>query len=101
MLPELIRERDAIVDTCRRLGVRRLVAFGSAVDGDVGGHSDIDFLVEFDPASDLSRFDAYFDLKEELEALLARPVDLVSPTALDNPYFAATVDRSHHELYAA
>lgn len=52
--------------------------------------SDVDFLVEF--ADDLtSRFDAYFGLNEGLEVLLGRPVDLVMPSALDNPYFAASV----------
>ena len=31
--------------------------------------------------------DAYFGLKEGLEALLGRHVDLVMPSALRNPYF--------------
>ena len=53
-------------------------------------------------ADDLpSRFDAYFGLKEELEALLRRPVDLVMPGALNNPYFAASALRRSEELYAA
>ena len=35
---------------CRRFGVRRLVVFGSAVDGTFrAGLSDVDFLVELDP----------------------------------------------------
>ena len=92
---------DVIAAVCRRFGVRRLSVFGSAVTGDFSPErSDVDFLVEFD--NDLeSRFDAYFGLKDELEHLLGRPVDLVMPKALENPYFAASVERSRQELYAA
>jgi len=62
--------------------------------------SDLDFLVDFD--ADSSRlFDRYFGLKESLEALYGRPVDLVMPGALDNPYFAASVRRNSQEMYAA
>lgn len=48
-----------------------------------------------------SRFDAYFGLKEDLEQLLGRPVDLVSSQALDNPYFAASLRRSSEDVYAS
>jgi uncharacterized protein len=62
--------------------------------------SDVDLLVAF--ADDLpSRFDAYFGLKEGLEGLLGRPVDLVMPGALKNPYFAASALRRSEEFYAA
>lgn len=41
----------------------------------MGPGSDVDLLVDFDgPAS----FDAYFNLKDYLETLLSRPVDLVT-----------------------
>jgi predicted nucleotidyltransferase len=79
----------------------RLAVFGSAAteafDPD---RSDADFLVEFEPGTS-NRFDAYFGLKEELERLVGRPVDLVMPKALENPHFAASVERSRRELYAA
>lgn len=42
--------------------------------------SDVDVLVDFDgPAT----FDGYFDLKDYLEGLLCRPVDLVTRKGLD------------------
>jgi hypothetical protein len=94
-------DRDAIAGLCRKHGVRRLVVFGSAVtDRFDDARSDVDFLVDFD-APVGGHFDAYFGLKEDLEALLGRPVDLVAPAALQNPYFAASVARSGRELYAA
>ena len=49
----------------------------------------------------MNRFDAYFGLKEDLEALFGRPVDLVSTAALENPYFAESVASTSRELYAA
>ena len=99
----LLREqRPAIAELCRRFEVARLTLFGSAVTADFDpGHSDVDFLVEFDAGSPLSRFDAYFGLKEGLEGLLGYPVDLVALRALENPYFAETVRRTQEEIYAA
>lgn len=94
-------DREAIVDLCRRFGVRRLSLFGSATtDRFDETDSDVDFLVELGDGSE-AEFDAYFGLKEALEELLDRPVDLVMPSALENPYFAASVKASAEELYAA
>lgn len=97
----LMLDRDAIGALCRKHGVRRLVVFGSAVtDRFDEACSDVDFLVEFDTPVG-GHFEAYFGLKDDLEALLGRPVDLVAPAALENPYFAASVARSRRVLYAA
>lgn len=97
----LALDRDAIADLCRQYGVRRLCVFGSAVtDRFDPERSDVDFLVEFGDGSPES-FDTYFGLKEALEDLLGRPVDLVEPVALENPYFAASVGETAEELYAA
>lgn len=102
MITELAEHRHEVVALCRRFGVRRLDVFGSATSGDFeSARSDVDFLVELEPPVGTSRFDAFFGLKEGLEALLGRPVDLVDPSALDNPYFAAMVEETRQELYAA
>lgn len=101
MAGRLILDQHAVADICRRHGVRRLVIFGSALtDRFDETRSDVDFLVEFGEPSD-GLFDAYFGLKDDLEALIGRPVDLVAPAALENPYFAASVQRTGQELYAA
>jgi len=102
MIAELKDHRDELAELCRRFGVRRLAVFGSATTDDFDpARSDIDFLVEIEPPAGFSRFDAYFGMKEALEALLGHPVDLVDPSALDNPYFAAMVEHTRQELYAA
>lgn len=94
-------DQDMVSAVCMRFGVRRLSLFGSAVTGAFDSErSDVDFLVEFDDKV-RQRFDAYFGLKEELERVIGRPVDLVMPKALENPYFAATVERDRQDVYAA
>jgi predicted nucleotidyltransferase len=56
--------------------------------------------VEFDRSGgDL--FNRYFELKEQLELLVGRPVDLVMADAIKNPYFKAAVEAQREQLYAA
>lgn len=86
---------------CRRHGVRRLEVFGSSTTGRFDPErSDVDLLVEFD-SDPLHLFDRYFGLKESLEALLGRRVDLVTVGSLRNPYFIQAVNRTRQLLYAA
>ena len=70
-----IHENKAVL---KRLGVKRLALFGSYARGQAHSASDLDFLVEFEKKS----FDVYFDLKEFLENLFQRKVDLVLPDAI-------------------
>ena len=46
--------------------------------------SDFDFLVEFLPLPEGKHADAYFGLREDLEALFERPIDLVMTQAIRN-----------------
>ena len=83
--------------------MRRLDLFGSAARGDFDPeHSDIDFLVEFDRGhTDTLSFKTHFSLKEALECLLGRPVDLVEPGAIRNPYLKASIDGSREPVFEA
>jgi uncharacterized protein len=65
--------------TLRARGVASLALFGSAGRDQIGTDSDIDILVEFDRPVGAFEF---LDLKDELEELLGRPVDLVTPAAV-------------------
>ncbi|MCG8451189.1 MAG: nucleotidyltransferase family protein [Pirellulales bacterium] len=62
----------------RRLGVRRLQLFGSAVRNETNGASDLDFIVQLEENS----FGAYMDVKFFLEDLFHCPVDLVLPDTI-------------------
>jgi predicted nucleotidyltransferase len=94
-------DREAIAEVCRTHGVSRLTIFGSATSAQFDTkRSDVDFLVEFAAGAD-DAFAAYFGLKEDLESLLGRPVDLVMANAIRNPHFAASASTSTEEVYAA
>ena len=58
-------------------------------------------LVEFDTPAGFDYFESYFGLKEGLEQLLERPVDVVSAASIRNPYFRDQVIRTRERLYAA
>lgn len=86
---------------CRRYGVARLDLFGSATaDAFDPQRSDLDFLVEFD-ATPSGLFDRYFGLKESLEALYDRSVDLVTVGSLQNPYFIESINKTRQPVYVA
>lgn len=93
---------DEIAALCRMLVVRRLELFGSATTSDFDElASDVDFLVEFDDPMSPSYFDDFFTLKEGLERILQRPVDLVTRLSIQNPYFLRRVEETTETLYAA
>lgn len=102
MIELLETHRLELEQLCRRHYVKRLEVFGSAVDGTFDPvRSDLDFLLEFLPAAATRPFHGYFDLKEGLEQLFGRRVDLVMPSAIRNPYFLQAVSQQRQVLYAA
>ncbi|AUI64972.1 nucleotidyltransferase family protein [Amycolatopsis sp. BJA-103] len=96
-----LKKRE-IEELCRTHSVSRLDLFGSAVSDRFDSvSSDVDVLVEFDAGPGFDYFGTYFDLKEGLERILDRPVDLVSVTSIRNPYFKQQVLETRELLYAA
>jgi predicted nucleotidyltransferase len=96
--PSIAIDRDRIADFCRRHHVRRLALFGSVLRDDFGPESEVDVLVEFE-AGHVPGF-AFFDLQEELSAILGRRVDLHTPGSLSR-YFRARVVREAQDQYVA
>lgn len=102
MMADIETRRDELIALCRRFRVRRLEVFGSAATGQFrSGESDLDFLVEFQPESGPGHADRYFGLLEALEALFECRVDLVVASAITNPYFLESIERTRTVLYAA
>ena len=94
--------REAVEQLCRRFRVRRLELFGSAVGGKSDAKtSDLDFLVDFEELEPEKYADTYFGLLEGLQGLFKRNVDLVMISAVKNPYFLESIERSRTLLYAA
>jgi hypothetical protein len=88
-----------LAELCRRYGVTELSLFGSAVRGEMGPDSDIDVLVEFDPAARVGivKFEL---LAEGLEEMVGRRVDLVTKRGL-KPWVRPEVLREARVIYAA
>ncbi|MGB3494297.1 MAG: nucleotidyltransferase family protein [Elainellaceae cyanobacterium] len=66
---------------CRRWRVAELSLFGSVLRDDFTERSDIDVLVTYLPTAQRGLF-TKIEMKEELETLLRRKVDLVSKKAI-------------------
>jgi predicted nucleotidyltransferase len=91
-----------LVALCRRHKVRRLDLFGSAATGAFDpARSDLDFLVEFEPLEPVAYADAYFGLREGLEAMFGRKIDLITRASLKNPYFRQSVLAERRPLFEA
>ena len=96
-----------IIELCKKHKLKSLYLFGSATDKKFFNEkSDVDFLYEYDlenyPDWDRGDFDLvtnFFILKENLEEILGRKVDLI-PNRLKNPYFINSVEKSKKLIYA-
>jgi uncharacterized protein len=95
--------RTEVAALCEKYGVKRLDLFGSAAGEGFGIEaSDLDFVVSFERRDPPELFDRYFGLKEDLEGLFGRGVDLVTEDALlKDPDFAEGVSGERVSLYAA
>lgn len=102
MIQLIKTKQEAVAKLCEQYHVKRLELFGSARSDERfdGRDSDLDFLVEFLPLKPGERADTYFGLLEGLEALFQRPVDLVMPKAIKNPYFLEAIQNDRELLYA-
>ncbi len=100
-LPEsLTVHLKALRALCRRFGVRRLGAFGSVLRPDFDPErSDIDMAVEFGTSPQHGPAEQYFGLKESLERLLGRAVDLVETSAMDDSRLKRIIERTRVPVY--
>lgn len=99
---ELIKHNEETIrQLCIKHNVKSLFAFGSVTTDAFKDQSDIDLLVSFNPMSPEDYADNYFNLADSFEALLKRPVDLVTDKSLKNPYFINSVNKTKSKIYEA
>ncbi len=91
---------EAILDFCSRWQVLELSIFGSALRDDFNSNSDVDVLVSFRENAPWGLFELV-EMKEELEKLFGRPVDLVEKEALRNPFRKREILDTKKVIYAA
>lgn len=103
MLIALDARRPEIAALCRRFHVRRLDLFGSAARGaDFDpAHSDLDLLVAYEPAHSPPALADFLALREALEALFGRKVDLAMESAIRNPHLRAGIEAARVNLHGA
>lgn len=91
---------DQIASFCERYHIRRLSFFGSILRQDFRDDSDIDVLVEFEPAHTVDFF-TLFDMEEELSGMLdGRRVEINTPNSLSQ-FFRDQVVATAEAQYVA
>ncbi|MEI7503097.1 MAG: nucleotidyltransferase domain-containing protein [Paludibacter sp.] len=96
-LVEINSER--LTELCEQYNVKELYIFGSILTDKFNDLSDIDMLIQFSQIDVLDYFDNYMDLKEALENLFKRDVDLVENHAIRNPIFRQVIEREKKIVY--
>ena len=84
---------------CSLHHVEKMYLFGSALNANFKKESDIDFLVKFKPINLFTYFDNYMSLKEKLEQLFGRKVDLVEEQTLKNPILIQSINSNKSLIY--
>jgi predicted nucleotidyltransferase len=87
-------------ELCRKWKVKELSFLGSVLRDDFGPDSDIDVLVTFQPDAPWSLWDL-MEMKEDLEVLFGRTIDLVEKEALRNPWRKREILNTYKVVYAA
>jgi uncharacterized protein len=93
------RNIDKIRELCELHRVRNLFAFGSVLTSKFTPSSDVDLVVDFQGVDLYEYAENYFNLKESLEELLQREVDLLEEKAIKNPYLRNTINSSRMVVY--
>jgi predicted nucleotidyltransferase len=109
MQPIIELNRERIVELCIEHHIKNLYAFGSVVNGEFTMESDVDLLYEMDYTGfDLENMDGpydpfivYFDLKEKLENLFGKRVDLIPNQNFRNKYFRESVEKTKTPIYVS
>ncbi len=90
---------NEIKQICDSLPVKRLGLFGSVLNKKFTSKSDIDVLVLFDEKQEMDLFNNYFELKEKLEEVFHRQIDLVIDKDFENPFFKKSIEQSREIIY--
>jgi predicted nucleotidyltransferase len=95
---QAIERLHSVEQQIRRLGVRRLALFGSVVRNQATPTSDVDILVEFEPA--MKNLETFLGLAFLLDEVLGRRADVVTTEAL-SPYIGPHILREAEDVLRA
>lgn len=102
MIPEIGQHRDEIIAICEGYGLERLEAFGSATTVVIDPEqSEVDLLVDYPEGFAHVPWGSRVDeLRERLERVLERKIDLVVLRWVDNPFVRRTIQQQRTLFYA-
>lgn len=90
---------ERIMQLCKEYRVKNFSVFGSVLTDNFSSDSDIDFVVDFDESDPIKYTDLYFQLKEKLELILKRQIDLIEERGIKNSFFRKEIDESKVVIY--
>jgi len=89
-----------IIEILKRHKIRSAYLFGSVVTEKFNTNSDIDLLVNIDKNLDpVDAGEHLWDIAEEIENLLNRKIDLLTESALKNPFFIKEINHTKIKIY--
>ena len=91
--------KPRIVELCRRSKVSRLDLIGPAAADDGAGQDEVDVLVQFQHDRG-ELFNRFFDLKEGLEQVFGRSVDMTVEETVRSPAVWESIEHSRRTIYA-
>ena len=97
--PEISEEK--VRSFCDKWKIREFFVFGSYLNENFSDESDIDIVIDFRPGDEISLI-TFITMKEELESLLQRKVDITTKTALiseRNPHIRDSILHSMVPVY--
>jgi uncharacterized protein len=90
---------DSIQTLCEKHHVEKLYLFGSAAKGTMTEGSDVDLLVKFKEMKTTEYFENFLVLKNELQGVFGRKIDLVELQTLKNPVLIDSINQSKELIY--
>ncbi len=84
---------------CIVYNVEKMYLFGSALNSSFNKNSDLDLLVKFKDIALYEYFENYMNLKQKLELLFGREVDLLEEQTIKNPKLINSINKSKKLVY--
>ncbi len=96
--PKLELPAEGIKNFCNRWKVKEFSLFGSVLRKDFRPESDVDVLLSFHDGAQWGLFE-FVDMKEELEKIFGREVDIIEKEGIKNPFRLSEIIRSREVIY--
>lgn len=91
-------DRNKLQEFSYKWRIVRLILFGSVLRDDFGPQSDVDVMVDFAKGERIDLFDIV-TMKDELEKMFGRSVDIVENGTIRNPYRKKSIAENTEVIY--